>query len=572
MGLQCGRPSRVVRRRWNNTNWSVRYDADGRRQRLIDRSDQTDWSATLTPCPETAPPPASASLTSRPTSPSIAASRPPRSTRSSASRASPRARSTTTSTSKADLGRAILDRYADGRPRDARPPVDPGGAAVARSAAAAAAVRRAVREPRRAGHRRPRLPVRDLHLRATAGRRRRDRRHRGVGPGWRDRSGPSSTRSSSATRRASTWTSTRCRTSCSAPPRAATSWRARRATRTSSAASSPGARLPRAVVRVAGANRLAKAQAALRRISVWRAAARRTLAAMPRKPASAGPSVVAAWPRHAKIAFIGSHGIRKTTAAHAFAGESSGPVDRWSSAARSCATTRWDQRGRHGRGAAVGARLPDPPGARARAQGRRARHRPRRHGQLRVLPAGVRRRRRFEVGPLVRRWSATYDLVVRLLPDVALRADGVRSTNDVFRDEVEAILDARPGLVPPDRPDDAPRVRGHHPLRLVRGPRAAGGLDRRDGERRRTSGARRPPSPRYASSSPIRSRSRYATNPTPRRIQALDEQRDLRTVREVVHVEVGEHEDQPEGRGVHERRGAHVGGPLHQHDRDGSPG
>ena len=41
--------------------------------------------------------------------------------------------------SKADLGRAILDRYADGRPRDARSPVDPGRAAVARPAAAAAA-------------------------------------------------------------------------------------------------------------------------------------------------------------------------------------------------------------------------------------------------------------------------------------------------------------------------------------------------------------------------------------------------------------------------------------------------
>ena len=49
----------------------------------------------------------------------------------------------------------------------------------------------------------------------------------------------------------------------------------------------------------------------------------------------------------------------------------------------------------------------------------------------------------YAVEPLVRRWSATYDLVVRLLPDVALQADGVRSTNDAFRDEVEAILDRR---------------------------------------------------------------------------------------------------------------------------------
>ena len=52
----------------------------------------------------------------------------------------------------------------------------------------------------------------------------------------------------------------------------------------------------------------------------------------------------------------------------------------------------------------------------------------------------------------MRRWSQTYDLVVRLLPDVALQADGVRSTNDEFRDDVEAILDrVIPTLVPADR-------------------------------------------------------------------------------------------------------------------------
>ena len=30
---------------------------------------------------------------------------------------------------------------------------------------------------------------------------------------------------------------------------------------------------------------------------------------------------------------------------------------------------------------------------------------------------------------------------MRLLPDVGLQADGVRSTSDAFRDEIEAILD-----------------------------------------------------------------------------------------------------------------------------------
>jgi hypothetical protein len=47
----------------------------------------------------------------------------------------------------------------------------------------------------------------------------------------------------------------------------------------------------------------------------------------------------------------------------------------------------------------------------------------------------------FGVEPLVRGWASTYDLMVRLLPDVALQADGVRSVNDSFRDEIEAILD-----------------------------------------------------------------------------------------------------------------------------------
>ncbi|HSG86555.1 MAG TPA: hypothetical protein VLA23_09460, partial [Candidatus Limnocylindrales bacterium] len=58
----------------------------------------------------------------------------------------------------------------------------------------------------------------------------------------------------------------------------------------------------------------------------------------------------------------------------------------------------------------------------------------------------------YQAGPLVRRWSRTYDLVVRLLPDIELQADGVRSTSDAFRDEIEAILDrVLPELVPADR-------------------------------------------------------------------------------------------------------------------------
>ena len=47
----------------------------------------------------------------------------------------------------------------------------------------------------------------------------------------------------------------------------------------------------------------------------------------------------------------------------------------------------------------------------------------------------------FGVEPLIRRWASSYDLSVRLLPDVGLLPDGVRSTSDAFRDEIEAILD-----------------------------------------------------------------------------------------------------------------------------------
>jgi hypothetical protein len=159
------------------------------------------------------------------------------------------------------------------------------------------------------------------------------------------------------------------------------------------------------------------------------------------------------WSRPAKIAFIGSHGIRKTTAALAFAGI----IQR---AGRSVEFAREVVRD-------------NPLGINERATG---------EAQLWVLTSQIRRELelapkaeclvtdrgvmdnfayylracggddRYDVEPLVRSWSRTYDLVVRLTPDVELRADGVRSTNDRFRDEVEAILDARlPRLVSRDR-------------------------------------------------------------------------------------------------------------------------
>jgi hypothetical protein len=160
-----------------------------------------------------------------------------------------------------------------------------------------------------------------------------------------------------------------------------------------------------------------------------------------------------AWPRPAKIAFIGSHGIRKTSALLAFAAEVQ----------------------RAGRSVELGREVvrDNPLGINEGATG---------EAQLWVLVSQVRQELElarkadvlatdrgvmdnyayylrscggvdaFDALPLVRRWSATYDLVVRLLPDVALQADGVRSTNDAFRDEVEAILDeVLPTLVPDDR-------------------------------------------------------------------------------------------------------------------------
>ena len=159
------------------------------------------------------------------------------------------------------------------------------------------------------------------------------------------------------------------------------------------------------------------------------------------------------WTGHAKVAFIGSHGIRKTTALLAFATEVQ----------------------RAGRSVELGREVvrDNPLGINEGATG---------EAQLWVLVSQVRQELElarkadvlvtdrgvmdnyayylracggtdeFAVEPLVRRWSRTYDLVVRLLPDVALQADGVRSTSDAFRDEVEAILDrVLPGLVAPDR-------------------------------------------------------------------------------------------------------------------------
>lgn len=148
------------------------------------------------------------------------------------------------------------------------------------------------------------------------------------------------------------------------------------------------------------------------------------------------------WQRNAKVAFIGSHGIRKTTAAHGFANAMQ----------------------RAGRSVEYGREVvrDNPLGINEGATG---------DAQLWVIVSQIRQELtlapkadvlvldrgvmdnfayylracggadRFDVEPMVRAWSKTYDLVVRLLPDVDLSSDGVRSTSDEFRLEIEAILD-----------------------------------------------------------------------------------------------------------------------------------
>ena len=156
-----------------------------------------------------------------------------------------------------------------------------------------------------------------------------------------------------------------------------------------------------------------------------------------------------AWTESAKVAFVGSHGIRKTTAVHAFAN----------------VMQRAGRSVEHGREVV----RDNPLGINEGATG---------ESQLWVIVSQIRQELTlahradvlvldrgvmdnfayylracggddiFGLSSLVTRWSETYDMVVRLRPDIALRSDGVRSTSDAFRDEVESILDEQlPSLV-----------------------------------------------------------------------------------------------------------------------------
>ena len=137
-----------------------------------------------------------------------------------------------------------------------------------------------------------------------------------------------------------------------------------------------------------------------------------------------------------KIAFIGSHAVRKTNAVHSFAGAV-------------------------GRGATLNGK---PIRVQVWAQRQaNAKLELRTRAEVLVLDRAVidnfayflrvtKGKDPFDVTPLVANWSTTYDLYVRLRPDTPLLADGVRSTNERFRNEIEKILDVIvPKHVPADR-------------------------------------------------------------------------------------------------------------------------
>ena len=149
-----------------------------------------------------------------------------------------------------------------------------------------------------------------------------------------------------------------------------------------------------------------------------------------------------AWTHRAKIAFVGSHGIRKSTSVVAFC------------ATLSRAGQSWELMREVVRDSPLGLNE----GATSQAQlwvlatqvSRELEQSPK--ADVLVSDRSVvdnyayflRAAGREDVYALhsfIAAWARTYTLVVRLRPDVKLVADGVRSTSDAFRDEIEAILD-----------------------------------------------------------------------------------------------------------------------------------
>lgn len=149
-----------------------------------------------------------------------------------------------------------------------------------------------------------------------------------------------------------------------------------------------------------------------------------------------------AWSHRAKIAFIGSHGIRKTSAVAGFA------------ATVSRAGQSWDLVREVVRDNPLGLNESATPEAQLWVLTTQISR------ELELAPkvdilisdrsvvdnyayflrtAG--RRDPYDLSSFIAAWARSYTLVVRLRPDVELVADGVRSTSDAFRDEIEGILD-----------------------------------------------------------------------------------------------------------------------------------
>ena len=203
------------------------------------------------------------------------------------------------------------------------------------------------------------------------------------------------------------------------------------------------------------------------------------------RPSAAAPTEEspARWPRSAKVAFIGSHGIRKTSAVLAFAAT----VQRAGCSAELAREVVRDNPLGINKGAAGKAQLwvLVSQSQQELELARKADVLATDRGVMDNFAYYLRAcggTDRYAVEALVRSWSRTYDLVVRLLPDIELQPDGVRSTTTRSATRWRRSWTA---CFPPSwRPNTSSRsapVGGDQPLRLVGAPVAAGGVGRRLG-------------------------------------------------------------------------------------------
>ena len=148
------------------------------------------------------------------------------------------------------------------------------------------------------------------------------------------------------------------------------------------------------------------------------------------------------WSHRAKIAFIGSHGIRKTSAVAAFAGVVSRAGQSWDLVRE---VVRDNPLGLNESASAesqlwvlttqISRELELTPKADILISDRSV------VDNYAYFLRSAGRVDPYDLSGLIAAWARTYTLAVRLRPNVKLVADGVRSTSDAFRDEIETILD-----------------------------------------------------------------------------------------------------------------------------------